>query len=193
MKYFNNIEQLANELKNRGVCSKNFIIGIDGFFGAGKTYLADHLAKILGTDNVNIIDIDNKEKSYYPSNSSFAIEYIDFDKLKSDIINIQRKTSIIFSSACLLQILGKIKISPDIYIYVKRMAKCVGRYPETWRDKDVCIFEGDVNEWENNEVSKTLKFDSQAGRSLKGIKEVIQYHQKYKPYKNAEYYWLRYE
>lgn len=65
IKHFDNKEQLVDELKNREICSKNLLIGIDGFLGAGKTYLADDLVEILGTNCVNTIDIDDEEKNYY--------------------------------------------------------------------------------------------------------------------------------
>lgn len=198
MKQFNEIKRLADELKNRGVCSKNFLIGIDGFLNAGKTCLAKSLNDVLGGNCINVIDIDDEEKDYYPRNRGSIIKYTNFNKLKMDIIHIQHKTSVIFSSACLLQILKGINTSPDIHIYVKRMAKPVGRAPDTWQDEYDCTFKGDINEWENNEISEALRFDSQTNtvdvkKSLMTKKEVVQYHQKYKPHENAEYYYIRYE
>lgn len=82
IKHFDNKEQLVDELKNREICSKNLLIGIDGFLGAGKTYLADDLVEILGTNCVNTIDIDDEEKNYYLQKKRSIIKYTNFDKLK---------------------------------------------------------------------------------------------------------------
>jgi len=196
MKYFNDVKQLADELMIRKVCSKKFLIGIDGFLGAGKTRLADNLLKILDTNCVNVIDIDDEEKNYYPRNKGSITKNIDFIKLKNDIINIQ--TSVIFSSTCLMQILEKIGISLDVYVYIKRMAKYYKNAPDIWLDEDDCTFMGDVNEWEEHEISKALKLNNQINpfdvkKQLLLTKEVIQYHQKYQPYKNPEYFYSRYE
>lgn len=191
MKKFSDIKQLVDELKIREVCSKNLLIGIDGFLGAGKTYLADNLGKILGVNCANIIDIDDKERNYYPRNNGSIIKYTDFNKLKNDIINIQRKTSVIFSTACLLQILKEINISPDVYIYVKKMAKHIDRAPDTWLDQDNCTFEGDINEWGKQGLSETGNLINVEQPTTK--KEVIQYHQEYKPHENADYLYNRYK
>ena len=192
IKHFDNKEQLVDELKNREICSKNLLIGIDGFLGAGKTYLADDLVEILGTNCVNTIDIDDEEKNYYLQKKRSIIKYTNFDKLKNDIINLQRKTSVIFSSACLLQILKKINISPDIHIYIKKMAKCVGCAPDKWIDEDNCTFEGDINKWGKQGLSERLEpVDTEQLETTR--KEVVRYHQKYKPHEKAEFLYKRYE
>ena len=86
MKQFDDIKQLADELKNIGICNKKFIVGIDGFLEAGKTFLANNLRDILGANYINVIDIDDKERKYYPRNRGSIIKYTDFKKIKGDII-----------------------------------------------------------------------------------------------------------
>lgn len=198
MKEFNNIEQLVAELKNKKLCDKKILVGIDGFLGTGKTNLSNTLKTVFGANCINVIDIDDKEKIYYLRNNGSIIKHTDFNKLKNDIINFKRKTSVIFSSICLLKILKTINVPPDIYVYIKRMAKPVGRATDTWQDEYDCTFEDNINSWEDNEITKTLKFDNQTNtvnvkKSLMIRKEVVQYHQEYKPHENAKYCYLRYE
>lgn len=168
---FENILQIVEVLKGQDLRNKKIIIGIDGFAGAGKTTLAKDLRDSLGINSINVIDIDDGE--YYPRGKGGIIEYIDFTKLKKDITNSQ--ISVCFVSVCLLQIFEKIKIIPDIHIYIKKMAARIGSAPDLWRDENDCTFEAD-NQW-----AKTLK------------KEDVQYHQRYKPHEKADYCYLRFE
>ncbi|MFH1712822.1 MAG: hypothetical protein ABH896_01360 [Candidatus Jacksonbacteria bacterium] len=155
------ITQLINEFKRKGIYNQHhLLIGIDGFLGAGKTYLANQLGKVLGLNDIKVIDLDDNKKKYFSRNQGSIIN-CDFKKLKEDITNFRKKTSVIFSSVCLLQILKKIDVFPNVHVYIKKMAKPVGGASDTWRDEDDCMFMDDIGEWEKHEISRTLKFDSQ--------------------------------
>lgn len=186
IKHFDNVRQLADELKNRGVCSKNFLIGIDGFFGAGKTYLAKELGNAL---NINVINIDK----YLIKNKEGSVKNIDLEKLKKDIISMGKKGSLIIEGACLLSIFELIDIKYNLLIYIKRI-KRVSSFYSFWRDKDECEYDGDIKEkikQEKINAKKLLGDPNYEPREPIANKENMEYHQEFKPHKKANYYYNR--
>lgn len=72
------------------------------------------------------------------------------------------------------------------------MAKCVGCAPDKWIDEDNCTFEGDINKWGKQGLSERLEpVDTEQLETTR--KEVVRYHQKYKPHEKAEFLYKRYE
>lgn len=187
MKSFENIEDITFELKKIGVCNKKQIVGVDGFLGAGKTCLADNIKNNFNNNSIAILDIDDKKKNYYKHNKGSVLKYTNFDKIKKDIMNC--KTSIFIVSICLFQIFEKININPDLSIYVKRMAKRVGKAPDSWLDENDCTYKNDVDKWVSNEKSS---YGAQLNKIII-IKDVVQYHQRFQPFNKVDYHYLRFE
>ena len=108
---FIDVESLTSELKSRFV--GRAIIGIDAWPGAGKTTLARELSwRFKGASvDTDFFRCDEKIEKY---------SYVDSRKyceLKKSIID--RDYWIFIAGICLVEIMERLEIRPDIFIYVK--------------------------------------------------------------------------
>ncbi len=86
-------------------------IVIDGDPGAGKTTLAQIMARQL---NASVISFDD----YMPGDGGVYTEQIDCARLKFEILAAQDKT-VIIEGVCMLQIMSKIDLEHDYHIFLK--------------------------------------------------------------------------
>ena len=94
--------------------SPTLVIAIDGWPGAGKTFLAETLARAL---EIPTFDLD----SYVLKNQGEYLERIKFDELKESINN--AGDQFILSGVFILDVFAKIELKANLHIYVKQMSK----------------------------------------------------------------------
>lgn len=181
-----NIQSLIGELKKLLKNKLKIIIGIDGYDGAGKTSIGNAISNNL---NINLIDFDDYIKR---KGDSFA-KFINYKKLKE---NIKIQDCIIISGVCLLKVLKRCKIEPDIIIYVKRFNQSC----TVWQDKDECVTRNGNRTILKNIIEDLEKFHALLGerkkirkRDFKFRIELISYHKKYLPFKIADIIYKRKE
>ena len=154
------------------------LIGLHGAPKAGKSNLAKVLSQQL---KCNIIGLDDylpiKLKGRYP-------DFIDFNKLKDDInYFLQFEPILIIEGICLLEILVKINLNPDLKIYIKN------NYENFWTNNDIdedrlnCII-SKIEKYHKNQPSTDTE-DLEISNA--------KYHCIYKPVANSDivYEWKR--
>ncbi len=160
---FNCIHSIAEKLLSLSPRPK--VIGIDGWLGAGKSYLGRKLAPMIsGT----FYDLDSALALY----RSRFVEAINLDHIRSNVIP-ENGTHIV-SGVCLLQVMQLAGISVDQLIYVKRMSSW------GWADED---------ELRDSNLKKLP--GSQRGNMLR--REVSQYHLNWNPIDCADFEYHRSE
>lgn len=117
------LDQIIHHLR----LSQPRIIGIDGQPGVGKTKLASQLSARI---RCNCLHLDSflveRQKAFTPS--------IQYDVLHSAIIN--NKGALIIEGICLLEVLSRLSLAPDYFIFVEPSARyrSVNSFP-TLRDE----------------------------------------------------------
>ena len=157
----NDVNELARLIQERWN-ERRQIIGIDGMDGAGKTWLAKHLATIV---EANIIHLDPFLK---PLQGSY-VDYINCEQvnLKLDEL-INQESLIIVEGICLRQVAKRCSFNIDSHIYVRRISKNSG----LWSDEDICM------PLKSNEELKEFYWKEH---------ELIDYHASYRPYQYADW------
>src|SRR4029077_13096818 len=143
------------------------IIAIDGRDGAGKSCLAKRLCNLIGGDVVSL-DCFLQQK-----NQGAYVRYLDLAAIKAAIERCA--TPKIIEGDCVLEVLNSIVYKWDVLIYVKEIY--FGYY---WKDEDI--------------LDSTEPIEKLIGAlaSRGGLKEeVIRYHDKYRPSRQAKIIFLR--
>jgi len=185
MKETSNINEIV-ELINGGTYQ---LICIDGVDGAGKSTLAKNLSESLGVNCITLDDYVENEKGSY-------VEFLDLDRL-NEALSYPLKP-IIIDGICLLDVLSRIGISPDLLVYVKRMSSY-----GSWRDEDVCEITEDIEEFIRKEEQdlkdfcvveaeiENSEFNEKEFSFSKLRKEIFRYHYNYSPHKKADVIFAR--
>ena len=148
------------------------VIGLDGTNGARKTTIASALAIDL---NLPLISLDD----YLRKNKGSFIEHIKYEELSKDTHAEQR---FIIEGVCLLEVLEKVEVLPDILVYVKRYQ--LGMWAD---ERELCVSEEELEEFLRQErdlaarLSGTQAEDN--GPSL--FDDIVRYHSKYRPQDHA--------
>lgn len=154
------------------------IVVIDGEDGVGKTTKVAPLIAIALDAIVFSID------DYLNINSGAYVDFIDYGKLKREILEIEKNKPIILEGLMMLLILERIEMSADYYIYAgsdvwvgEWVGKC-GNYTKTFEEV-VLRAEEKVN-FANDVTNPTEKW------SMSGLrKEIYQYTYDRKPLEKA--------
>lgn len=164
----NTVKELIIALRNKLQDSKS-IVSIDGVDGVGKTTLSAKIAKEL---SLSIIELDD----FVQENQDGYVNYIDYDRLLKKIVS--NKYSVI-EGICVLQVLNKIKIKPDVRVYIKvvdRYGFCNGQIKYYPPDKS-------ADEVINDRKAKGFSVGYEA--------DVIHYHYSFKPHENSDFIFQR--
>jgi cytidylate kinase len=152
--------------------SENQIIAIDGVANSGKSTLASKILETLAIDGFDLDDIRDLSKSSY-------LKQLDYEIISQKITD--RKKTIVVHGLFMRQVLERIKIKADVYIYVKRMSKS-----GYWADMEYSYdtpTEKKISQLESN-LSLINKKTVSLGESSR---DVFYYHDKYKPHLNTDY------
>jgi len=177
---FKHCLDFVNQLKVHLVNNRCTVIGIDGKDGVGKSTLAITLADEL---DLELIEIDK----YLIKNQGGYVDYIKYPILDEILRNAQKlQKSVIIEGICLIEVLERLMVKPDILIYVKRMM------PNGWYDSYYC--EPNKNP---EALLKNIKESNEKAHKLFGSPppqqddlrfSIIEYHQEYKPTEKADYF-----
>jgi len=142
-------------------------IGIDGFMGSGKTYLAEQLE-----ENINAKRIELDSYLVRGGKGDGYLNRFDFEKLITDYRNALLGGSVVFiDGICLLDVISKIGINLDRSIYIKKLGS-----NDYWYDGlDLDLF------LESSQVCSPL-----------GQSELV-YHKEYTPHRNSNFIFVRSE
>jgi uridine kinase len=163
------LEQNKNEL---------FIIGIDGVMGAGKTTLAQNILQQIPGILFGIDEYLDKHKGQYQ-------KHIFYSKLINDIEYriYEGDKRFIIEGICLLSILKKIGITPNVIIYIKHLTEL-----GCWDDQEICDPSISMEEANNN----ICKFETKPGQGDKD-RELAEYHRKFQPIQKADIVFIYHE
>ncbi|MDX1914354.1 MAG: hypothetical protein SFU55_02120 [Methylophilus sp.] len=167
------VDHLAAYIRDKRYCR----IGVDGTSGAGKSTMASALARALGLNHVNLDDYLVKKQGGF-------LDHLRYDDIK-------RKTSelgcFVIDGVCLLSVLEEIETSVDCLVYVKRI--CHG----LWADEDECEVTEDVEGYirKERETVGLVEGSEKTPDTLGLAEEIIRYHDKYKPHREAELFYTR--
>lgn len=191
MNEYHDIHSLIPALKKSLLSNSGIVIGIDGPDGCGKTTLASKISSILKIPYFSIDDYLIKNKGAYR-------EYLKHDDLKNAIRNVSGP--FIFEGVLLLEVAQHINIEITDLIYVKRISKY-----GFWYDEDICDIQQPVEEYiqmldqefkQLPEIHLNFEYSVKSKDTRKkGLdpfsKEIIRYHDKFKPINKAKYIYQR--
>lgn len=189
MKTFRNIDKLIRALRDE-ISTKGFrLISIDGKDGSGKSSLADNISIHLNGVHINLDD-----DKYLLKNKGVYVDYIKYDVLKEEIdVLLQNKKLIFIEGICILKIIERSKIVPELKIYAKKLT-----HYGYWFDGQNFDYSRSVEEIINKDeeslkqfIGITKQIEYQNHECIHH--EVIRYHHEYKPNLNADYIyeWLQ--
>lgn len=159
----NTENELIATLRNRPFDSKS-TVSIDGVDGVGKTTLSAKIAQELCISNIELDDFVQKKQGGY-------VSHIDYDRL---LKKINTDKPVVVEGICVLQILHRIQIRPNVSIYIKVVDKyrfCNGQIKYFPPDKS-------ANEVINERKSK--------GFSVGYEEDLIRYHYSFKPHEKSD-------
>lgn len=183
------IDEIEKEIfkKLAGIEGQPNIISIDGKDGSGKT----HLALCLCCRNENFIYFD-LDTHYWSSKKLPYVENIDYEMLKNNIRNtLSDKEIVVIDGVCTLSILDKLSLNPTIAIYIKKIDNL-----GWWIDGKEFNYDLDLEKVLENKREVSRKWSELEGfdqnRDVKSVTDtdisydIIRYHFRHKPDKNAD-------
>ena len=186
---FNEIHDLLHTIKDRPK-SENIIIGIDGLDGVGKSYLAKELSEGLDAKMIELDEFLIKQQGIY-------VDSLRLDDLEKEIA--QRKCSVIVEGVCLLDAMEKVGQQLTILIYIKKVADY-----GIWHDKETCDPTDGAEDVINRKelgLQRFIELQLEEGHELSAdeqnpslstlTKELIRYHDQYRPSLRADYIFNR--
>ncbi len=183
------IDEIEKEIfkKLAGIEGQPIIISIDGKDGSGKSHLA--LCLCFRNENFIYFDLDTH---YWSSKKLPYVENIDYEMLKNNIRNtLSDKEIVVIEGVCTLSILEKLSLNPKIAIYIKKLNDS-----GWWIDGKEFNYELDLEEVLENKREVSRKWSELEGldqnRDVKSVTDtdisydIIRYHFRHKPDKNAD-------
>jgi len=166
------------EIINKFAELKPSIVVIDGEDGVGKT---TKIAPLIATAlNGKIFSTDN----YLNKNSGGYVDFIDFEKLKREILEVEKNKPIVLEGLMMLLILERLEMFADYYIYagsnvwVDEWLREGGNYTKTFAE--VVLKEEEKVNFVNKAINSALKWKMSGLR-----KEIYQYTYESNPFKKS--------
>lgn len=182
MEPFDNPEALARQMTSdlERIKSRPAIIGIDGMYGAGKTWLTQKLEVLIPAPAVYLdCHIDKKQDGYVP--------FLRIDDVQCRLSDADRV--VLVDGVCLLAAAERCGFKVDKLVYVKRMTPY-----GSWADFDLCDPEQDPDEMIRKEMEQSRMFNEEMGSRAdhepgpSGLdQELIRYHVAHVPVARADY------
>jgi len=180
-------EELNNHISSALKKSRCFLLSVDGLTGSGKSTLAYDLSKHFG---FTLIDLDDDR--YLDKKKGGYTNFIKYENLLADILKNKTKETKIISGVCIQEILSRIKITPGLKIYIKKM-----KTKNYWYDGECLDYTKDVEEVIENyhEIIKRfseliLGIENNENESSSPNEsvydEIIRYHFNYRPEEEAD-------
>jgi hypothetical protein len=160
--------QIIDKLEKRNIYRNKSVIAIDGATLTGKS----NLSYFLGSELViKVFNLDNfvklKQDCYTDS--------LSLDIVKPKVELFYRKKPFVIEGVCLLKVLEKLEVKPDVLIYCRKLSQNNG----AWTDEYL------YDRPDENSLREILK-------NYGGVDaEIIKYHYKYKPFLNADFIYER--
>lgn len=162
-----NSQEVIDAIRAKGAAR----IGIDGRDGAGKSTLAQEISGALGLPCISLdCFLEEKMDGY--------VEHIDYPKLKATL---EKLEGYVVEGVCLLQVLGRIQLSPSASIYIKRMQHGV------WSDENELDISKPVDAVLAEAREAASLFSSSPVTNLGLPEEVIRYHDEFRPHDHADF------
>lgn len=159
-----------NRQKNN--TSRAYIIGIDGFNGSGKSYLAEKIMTYLHGVLFSLDCYAGKNTGVYLNNFDYERLLKEFNLINQDV------RVIIFEGICLLNILEKIDIQLDKLIYVKHFSS-----DGFWIDDRLC----DPNITLEEALSTIKRMETNCPPGIGNLeREIAKYHHIYNPIEKSQ-------
>ena len=156
--------------------SEAHFIAIDGAHGSGKSTLAKALSWEL---NARVIEADH----FLTPNQGSYLLHLDFESLSRAV---DPKALCILEGICLRQVMMAAMLEPQLYIYVKRMARW------GWADETELVVEGPIESHLQRLKADAASFvDPETTVDLGLWEEVIRYHATYRPHETCDFIYLR--
>jgi hypothetical protein len=171
--------ELADILLSR---DKIHLIGIDGFDGSGKTFLAGRLAKTLSARHINLDDFLN-------DNESGFLNHLRYEELQAAANEALAAGRVIVEGDCLRAVLGRIGLAADSHVYVKQVSA-----DGSWHRADFLNLADSVEETLAIEQESAERFEECRGNIVEpgknlitGLRrDLITYHFHYRPHECAD-------
>ena len=188
MKVFEEESGLLDELKEE-VTDTNFqIVTIDGWDGAGKTRLAEKISSILNLKHIELDTFLNKHQGGFINHIRYADLGQTIQAARDD------SSSILVEGICVLEVLRRIGVRPDITIYVKRILS-----RGFWSDGRHLPDEKSADEVIEEDKEEQRQWARMRGRDISDDElnredityELIKYHYADRPHENADYIFER--
>ncbi|MDZ7717608.1 MAG: hypothetical protein U5K72_02160 [Balneolaceae bacterium] len=141
------------------------LITIDGRDGSGKSTLAISLANALDAEHLEIDQYVNENKDGYSKHIRFNDLYKDYESSCRDY------SIVILEGICIMNIISKIGVEPDISIYIKRI-------------KDNFWFDGLMLFNPDKDADQHIADRRLSDNSLQS--EIIRYHYRYMPHETSD-------
>lgn len=154
------LEQLPALLAKLNLDSSKKIISIDGFFGAAKSKVSAYLTEALSIPTVYLDDFLPRDRA--------SLESFKFKDFSETVAKLSQSYSVIVDGSMVQDILARIGVTADFFIYVKRVSPY-----GIWFDD----FKIDKLVRSSNDHS-TVKYNHFE-------EEVIQYHLRVRPHERA--------
>jgi hypothetical protein len=176
-------DQVAEEIRLRLGARIQAVIGIDGVQGVGKSTLAKNVAAQLGC---KLLSLDG----FLVPKQDCYVDAIRFDELRAAFGAATNSGGlVIIEGICLLSVLDRIGVRPDLLIYLKRRSDS-GR----WLDESNLAWEGEEEALVSRITEQTLRMRrAMAGRFGRTTDlppslrlEVAKYHFRYRPSEKAD-------
>ena len=169
MKFFSDIDSLAAQIL--AACKEIRVIGIDGFCGSGKTFLARQLSPALKADLVSTDRHAVRQGGY-----RCYLDRLDLAALGNELdLTAQADRQVILEGICLLEVIARLGISRNSVcsVYVKRLSRNSG----IWHDGV------DLDEFENSDFLLTSVPEPDLS--------VLRYHTVFNPHRSADFEYRR--
>ncbi len=168
------------------------VIGIDGADRSGKTFLATEIGTAMNLSVVSVDDLIQKERGNY-------VEHVRQAELEAALGS--GETGVIVEGVCLLDVLGRLALSADCLVYVKRCDADGfwyedGDYDDPSGSADVVLAR--LSQQLAALADLSCRFRNEPGDPFAASvtplrEEIIRYHYRARPHERADFAYLRRE